>query len=161
MASHDQGFYLNGTLDPSGAIKELNGQGLTDSKLNGENLTGRDFFFLAGEGPQRRSLEEALEKAAVGQAASVEVEFGEASKNAQRLKFTFTPINTETGEVKNMFFTAQDIGINNLKKNVYKNRSEQLLRAAETAAVGLFFWDLGGDDLVTTSTFNEFYGIAP
>ncbi len=160
MASHDQGFYLNGTLEPGGAIKELNGQGLTESKLNSENLTGKEFFSLAGDAAERRSLKEAIENAAGGQASSAEAGFPLNSENAKRLKFTFTPINSENGEVKGIFFTAQDISIYDAKKNVYENRSEQLLLAAETAAVGLFFWDLTKDYLVTTPAFNKLYGIA-
>jgi PAS domain S-box-containing protein len=160
MARHDQGFYLNGTLAPSGAIKELNGQGLTESKLNSENLTGKDFFLLAGEGPERQLLKDAVANAAGGQAASADAMFRVSQENAKRLKFTFTPINSENGEVKDIFFTAQDISIYDAK-SIYRNRSEQLLLAAETAAVGLFFWDLGKDELVTTPTFNELYGIAP
>ncbi len=165
MAIHDQGLYLSGTLDPCGAIKELNGQGLIDSQLRNENLTGTDFFSLAKEDAERRSLKYAVEIAAGGQTTSAEADFSltpkNAGENATRLKFTFTPINYENGEVKEISFTAQGVSIYNIKRTVYNSRGEQLLLAAETAAVGLFFWDLEKDELVTTPTFNELYGIAP
>jgi PAS domain S-box-containing protein len=160
MAIYDEVFYLYGTLDPSGTIRELKGQGLIDAGLHSENLSGKELSLLAPWEANPQAVKDAVVKAASGQPASIEAEFYLSAENSRSLKLTFTPVTREKNKVYEIFFTAQDIGIYNSELSFYKNRSEQLLFAAETAEIGLFFWDLQKDELFTTPKFNELYGFS-
>jgi PAS domain S-box-containing protein len=62
---------------------------------------------------------------------------------------------------KTIFFCAQEVTAREKEIEHYKERSEQLLFAAENADIGLWFWDLAEDNIFTTPKCNELFEVAP
>ena len=175
MAIHDEVFYFYGTLDAQGVLRELKGKVLADPDLANNFLSGKKFYladhwqdaaqaFAADTvdvAANAKLIKDAAEKAAAGETVSVEADLHLTSEKTRQLKLTFTPVTDASGSVKEIFFTALDISAYRREIQFYKDRSDQLFYAAETAGVGLFYWQLNKDEMFTTPRFNELYGLAP
>jgi PAS domain S-box-containing protein len=172
MAINDEVFYLYGTLDSQGFLTELKGQGIADIDFS-LNASGSARLTLADLGKgyslhavDNSSIKEAVEKAAAGRTVSINAELvapGAASPGGdkpRRLKLTLMPVTGNASVAREISFAALDVTDYLEEIKFYKDRSEQLFFAAETAGIGLFFWHLNKDDIFTTPRFNELYGLA-
>jgi len=168
MAIYDEVFYFYGTLDPKGVVRELKGKVFADAPAGIESLIGKKFYLadLWLDDPHlstprnSNSVKNAVEEASAGKTTAIEADFHLAPDKTGKVKLTLVPV-TDNGRVSEIFFSALDVGGYLNETAIYKERSEQLFYAAETAEVGLFFWDVSKQEIFTTPRFNEFYGLAP
>jgi PAS domain S-box-containing protein len=172
MAIQDEVFYFYGTAGVDGVLQKAKGKGLDDLTL-GSNISTTKHINLAdrwlGDLSVFTRIKDAIAKAAGGQAVTIEVELPSTDETAanessaeksKHLKLTLSPV-AESGVTKEIEFAALDISAQMRETEFYRNRSEQLFFAAETAEIGLFFWDLNKEELFTTPRFNELYGLGP
>jgi PAS domain S-box-containing protein len=169
MAIYDEVFYFYGTLSPDGVLQELKGKIFADAQGSIGNFIGKKFYLsdLWQDDPHlsaprnSNSVKNAVEEASAGKTTSIEADFHLTPDTTEKVKLTLAPVTAEDGRVKEIFFSALDVSVYLNETAIYKEKSEQLFYAAETAEVGLFFWDVSKDEIFTTPRFNEFYGLKP
>ncbi len=168
MAVYDEVFYFHGILDPKGVLRELKGKIFTD-EADVKSLIGKDFYLsnLWQDDPHLSAphnsnlVKSAVEEASAGQTTTIEVDCNVNPAKTEKVKLTLAPVTGDDGRVKEIFFSALDVSVYMQEATFYKQRSEQLLFAAETAEIGLFSWDLKKSEIFTTPRFNEIYGLGP
>jgi PAS domain S-box-containing protein len=106
-------------------------------------------------------IENAVNESLSGKTVIVETDFYLYPERPEKIKLHLIPQNNSAGQTEEIFFSALNISPYINETSFYKERSEQLLFAAETAEVGLFFWDVSKDNIFTTPKFNALYGLGP
>lgn len=166
-AIFDNIFSIYGLLDPIGKVIELNGKifqnTFTDPiLLHGQILT-ETVFWQSSEN-NYRIICEAVEAARKGIISKNILEFRVSKEEIILLEINFQPLFDETASnrpVKQIFFCGTDVTEREKETEFYKKRSEQLLYAAESAEVGLWFWDLLEEKIFSTPKCNEFFELSP
>lgn len=156
----DNVFAFWGTLSSEGFVLSLDGQvfdrTVTDPKL----LIGQKFsetvYWQASE-HDSEILENSISEAAQGTKSKVLLGFRVSANEIINIELYLHPIADD----KTIFFCAQEVTAREKEIEHYKERSEQLLFAAENADIGLWFWDLAEDNIFTTPKCNELFEVAP
>lgn len=151
-------FAFYGTISPNGSILSLTGNIFDQTTIEPEILIGQKFsdavFWQSSE--QNVDLtNQAINHAAEGKKSTVLLNFRVNSNHKKLVELSFQPL-TQDGEI---FFCAQDVTPREKEIEFHKMRSEQLLYAAESAEIGLWFWDVVEDKIFSTPHFNEFFEV--
>jgi PAS domain S-box-containing protein len=159
-----EAFTFYGVLSPEGYLLNLEGNVFKDALVEPELLIGHKFsetvfWQCAPFIPQ--VLQNNIEEAAKGTKSKSELDFRVNSQKVITIELNLIPQFNELGTVKEIFFFAFDITEKVREINYYKDRSEHLLYAAESAEIGLWFWDLTKDEIFSTPKCNEFYELPP
>jgi PAS domain S-box-containing protein len=169
MTIFDQVFYFYGRLNDRGVLLELKGKAFADAPdgtaeaEQGKRFRDSYFFQNSSENPSQDTpsiIQNAITESLDGKIVVIEADLF-LNAAPQKIKLTFTPVQDDNNNIKEIFFAAQDITEYVSETAFYKQRSEQLLYAAENADIGLWFWDLGKEDIFTTPKLNEFFGLGP
>ena len=171
MAIYDEVFYFYGRLDERGVLLELRGEAFRNAPEGASQYLGYEFhhidFWHFSQGDPHISvprtpeiIKDAVKETLSGNTVAVETDFYLPAGQAEKIKLVLAPVQDEENGKTEVFFSALNITPYLNETAFYKERSEQLLYAAETAEIGLFFWDHAKEDLFTTPKFNEFYGLA-
>ena len=100
-------------------------------------------------------INKALKEVESGNKSSALLIFRVNSSEKKLVELNFHPINNGS----EIFFCAQDITQREKEIEIYKLRSEQMLYAAESADIGLWFWDIAEDKIFSTPRFNDFFEV--
>jgi signal transduction histidine kinase len=167
MAIYNEVLYFYGTLDQQGVLRNIWGEIFANAPAARDGALGNYLysapFWSAGDlsgGEGSTMIGDAVSDTLSGKVVSIETDFfflGEP----QKILLNFIPRYGQEGTVSEVFFFAVNVRSYMSETAYYKERSEQLLFAAETAEIGLFFWDLSKDEIFTTPKFNDLYGLAP
>lgn len=168
MALYDELFYFHGRIDKRGVLLELLGEAFADAPNAGKSEIGLQFYladFWQGDPHTSASrtpeiIKDAVRESLVGISVAIETDFFPTSGKCEKVKLHFIPRINDKQDTDEVFFSALNITPYVQETAYYKERSEQLLYAAETAEIGLFFWDHSKEDIFTTPKFNEFYGLS-
>lgn len=170
MDFHEEVFYFYGWLDERGAVLELRGEAFAGAPdgVNAIANTGLELHravFWQGDphiSNQRTPeiIRDSVKEALNGKKVFLETDFFSPQDRPEKIKLNLIPQVSDSGSVSRIFFSAINITPYINEAAYYKERSEQLLFAAETAEIGLFFWDLSKGDIFTTPKFNELYGLS-
>ncbi|MDQ3130637.1 MAG: ATP-binding protein [Acidobacteriota bacterium] len=151
-------FAFFGLLNGKGYLISLTGKILEKTNFNPELLIGQKFsetVFWQSSEYTSKILDKAVEDAAEGKSIKTLLEFRISSENKLIVELNLYPSSqTETQEI---FFCAYDVTEREKEIEYHKQRSEQLLYAAESAEIGLWFWDLVENTVYSTPKCNEFF----
>ncbi|MGI8494519.1 MAG: hypothetical protein ACR2L1_04295, partial [Pyrinomonadaceae bacterium] len=145
----DNAFSFYGTLSPDGFLLELTGKVFIKAMTEPELLIGHKFtetVFWHSAPHISGLLSQIIEDAANGIKSKTELDFRVTARIIQTIEFSLIPQTDDSGDVKNIFFYAIDISDKIREIRFHKDRGEHLLYAAESADVGLWFWDLAKDE---------------
>lgn len=149
-------FAFFGTISPNGSILSLSGNIFKNTAIEPEVLIGQKFsdaVFWQSSEQNVELINNALKEIAAGKKFNALLKFRVNSTIKKLVELTFYPVS-DTDEI---FFCAQDVTQREKEIEFYKLRSEQLLYAAESADIGLWFWDVIEDKIFSTPRFNEFF----
>jgi PAS domain S-box-containing protein len=153
-------FLFFGTLSPNGSILSLTGDIFSDTSIEPEVLIGQRFsdavFWQTSE-KNIEAINKAIEQAAAGESPKILLNFRVTSAEKKMVELKFQPVSPQ----KEIFFCAYDVTEREKEIEFHKMRSEQILYAAESADIGLWFWDVAEDRIFSTPRFNEFFELSP
>jgi PAS domain S-box-containing protein len=153
-------FAFYGTLSPEGYLLSLTGKIFDQSSAEPEILIGQKFsetVFWQSSEFTAVLLENAVAEAANGRNSKTQLDFRLNSKEKIIIELYLQRI--ESG--KKIFFCAKDITDKEKEIEFYKQKSEQLLYAAENSGIGLWFWDAVEDSVYSTPKCNELFDLPP
>ncbi len=152
---------FSGTLTKDGIILALNGKIFERTETNPILLIGQKFsetvYWQASESVPA-ILENAIELAASGRKTKVLLTFRVSAEENLRVELCLYPF--EENAIPQIFFTALDVTLRENEIELYKQRSEHLLYAAENAEIGLWFWDLKEKKIFSTPKCHEIFEIS-
>jgi PAS domain S-box-containing protein len=154
-------FDFYGTLDPEGRVLSLDGSIFEQTKADPRLLIGQPLsetvFWQASESTPR-TVEDAIEEAAKGTTSKIIVDFRVSSDKKVAVEMLLQPLRQD-GEPYRIFFSGQQITRRQRKVDYYKAELEELILAAETADIGLWYWDLKQGNIYATPKCNELFDI--
>ncbi|MBX7174229.1 MAG: response regulator [Pyrinomonadaceae bacterium] len=157
-------FYFHATLSPHGIIEDLGGKAFFNTDINLNALINTNFAeieFWQHSPNVSEIISNAIKVAGEGKPLEIETTFSIAENKISTIKGKFTPIFENEKEVKRIIFSSTDVTDYINEINFHKKKSDRYLYSAESAEVGLWFWNLTTSDLFTTPTCNEIYGFQP
>ncbi len=153
-------FAFFGTLTADGIVLSLEGKiferAVTDPKLLINQKFSETVYWQASEFTAG-ILDNSIAEAAKGVKSKSLLEFRVGAGEIIVIELYLHPLN----ESKLIFFCAQEVTAREREIEYYKERSEQLLFAAENSDTGLWFWDLKEDKFFSTPKCNELFDFAP
>lgn len=153
-------FIFWGTLSREGFILSLAGGIFERVETDPEILVGQKFtetVFWQTSDFNAQLLADSISAANTGKNSKVDLEFRISSKEKIIIELHLQPVNGGN----EIFFCAQEITDRVREASFYKQKSEWLLQAAESAGVGLWFWDLIEDKIYSTPKCKKFLEIPP
>jgi PAS domain S-box-containing protein len=156
-------FALFGTISPQGKVLSLTGRIFEKTFADPNMLIGQDFtetVFWQSSEQNYRMITDAVEAACKGIMSKTILEFRISKEEKCFIELNLNPVFTENGDgrrLKHIFLCGQDVTAREKEIEFYKKRGEQLLYAAESAEVGLWFWDLVEEKIFSTPKCNEFF----
>lgn len=157
-------FYFHATLTPEGIVQDIGGKALWDSEIKQVTLIGENFakiIFWQHSENVSQNIADSIKATAEGKPLEIETTFRNDSVKISTIKGKFTPIFDSNKSVEKIIFSSIDVTEYIKEVEFYKKTSERYLYSAESAEVGLWFWNLTTNELFTTPTCNEIYGLQP
>lgn len=157
-------FAFYGTISPEGFLFDFQGEIFEEAGIEQELLIGHKFsetVFWQSQPQTPGSLQNAIDEAAKGNKNKIEIDFRLSAQRKMTVRLSLFPVRNELGSVAKIFFYAEDVTDKVQQVDFYKDRAEHLLYAAESAEIGLWFWDLEKDEIFSTPKCNEFYELNP
>ena len=153
-------FVFFGTISPNGSILTLSGKVFEDLSTPPEILIGQkfsDLVFWQTSEQNINLINNSINEAAAGKITNNLLLFRVNSGKKISVELNLQPV--AGGE--EIFFCAQEVTQREKEIEFHKQRSEQLLFAAENAEIGLWFWDLVENKIYSTPKCNEFFEVPP
>lgn len=151
-------FAFFGLLSNKGYLLNLTGKILEKANFNPELLIGQKFsetVFWQSSEHTSKILDKAIEEASEGKSIKTLLDFRLSSEHKLIVEMNLYP-SAQT-EAREIFFCAYDVTEREKEIDYHRQRSEQLLYAAESAELGLWFWDLVENSVYSTPKCNEFF----
>lgn len=159
-------FSIYGTITPDeGKVLSLAGNIFDKTfadpyQLIGHNLT--ETVFWQSSEANFRLINDAVNAASKGITSKTTLEFRISKEEKSFVELNLYPVYDEdTRKIKHIFLCGQDVTGREKEIEFYKRRGEQLLYAAESADIGLWFWNLPEENIYSTPKCNEFFEISP
>lgn len=160
-------FSIYGTITPDeGKVLSLAGTIFDKTfadpdQLIGHNLT--ETVFWQSSEANFRLINDAVNAASKGIASKTTLEFRISKEEKSFVELNLYPVyeDEDARKIKHIFLCGQDVTGREKEIEFYKRRGEQLLYAAESAEIGLWFWNLTEENIYSTPKCNEFFEISP
>ncbi|HEX6124167.1 MAG TPA: ATP-binding protein [Pyrinomonadaceae bacterium] len=156
----DGAFDFFGTLDQEGRVLELQGRIFQRTNTNTELLAGQRFpetvFWQSSENTAR-VVEKAVNEAVSGKDSTLFVDFRVSAEEKVPIEVRIQPLS---GTEQNQIFVAGRCLPEKDPTELHELEKEQLLRAAENADIGLWFWDIEASQIYSTPRCNELLGLS-
>jgi PAS domain S-box-containing protein len=153
-------FEFYGTLDGSGRILVLSGRIFDRTGTRTELLAGQLFsetvFWQSSENTARQ-VDKAVADAAAGKRAHLIIDFRVSADEKIPVELRLQPLQSEKS-VNEIFVFALAVQGNESGAR-HDVEQEQLLRAAQSAGIGLWFWDIQDARIFATPSCNELLGL--
>ncbi len=154
-------FAFFGTLNSAGLVLSLKGRVFEETSLNPNFLIGQKFsdtvFWQSCEYTPK-VLENAIEASTNGTKTKITLDFRLSAERKLFIELNLYP--AQNGATDEIFFCGYDITESEKQIEYYKQRSEQLLFAAESAEIGLWSWDLVDNTVYSTPKCNDLFEMA-
>src|SRR5688572_18975716 len=150
-------FEFFGMLDNEGRVLVLRGRIFERVGTDAGLLTGQRFsetVFWQSSETTGRLVDSAVNDALAGSTTQLLVDFRISADEKEPIELQIQPL-ASTGE---LFVSGRSLAGT---VPVTPNENEQLLRAAENAGIGLWFWDIQDDRIYSTPSCNEVLGLVP
>lgn len=160
---HKEIFCFYGSMNPEGFLTSLDGSVFEETSIEPHLLIGQNFsetVFWQAAPHISGLLQKAIEEAGNGGKSRIHTDFRISAKKNISVDLTFVPAKNTENQAAEVLFYALDVTDKENEIRHYKQQSEQLLYAAESAEIGLWFWDLLNDQLTGTPKCNELYGLS-
>jgi PAS domain S-box-containing protein len=157
-------FDFHGTINNKGTINEIEGKLFDDNNVDNQSLIGQrflDIFFLNKDSFPESMFNNILLNAGKGEISKVTLNFLPDTIKNKIVELNFVPIKENESDSDKIFFCANDITGKENEIEFYKQRSEHFLYAAESADIGLWFWDLVKNEIFSTPKCNELFELQP
>lgn len=157
-------FDFHGTINNKGTINEIEGKLFEDNDVDNQSLVGQKFldvYFLNKDSFPESTFNTILLNAGKGEISKVTLNVLPDKVKNKTVELNFVPIKENESDSDKIFFCANDITGKENEIEFYKQRSEHFLYAAESADVGLWFWDLVKDEIFSTPKCNELFDLKP
>ena len=155
-------FAFYGVLNKQGSLVELKGKIFERTNLNPSLLIGQKFsetvFWQSSEFTPK-TLEAAIADAANGLTTKSLLDFRLSFEEKLFVELNLNPSNDRA--VDEIYFHAYDVTNQERQIEYHRQRSEQLLFAAESAEIGLWSWNLQDNTVYSTPKCNEIFEIPP
>lgn len=151
-------FAFFGTISPNGSILSLKGNIFSNTSIEPEILIGQKFsdaIFWQSSEQNVDLINQSINFAIEGNKSANLLYFRVNSNTKKLVELSFHPLS----EADEIFFSAQDVTAREKEIEFHKMRGEQLLYAAESADIGLWFWDVTEDKIFSTPHFNQFFEV--
>jgi PAS domain S-box-containing protein len=151
-------FDLFGVLDPEGRVLELSGRIFETTNANPNLLKSQIFpetVFWQSSEMTPKLLAKAISLAARGENSKLILDFRISADDKAAMEVTVQQL--PPGD--SIFICGQMVSDRKGRAGQNKGASEQLLFAAENAAIGLWFWDFSEDRIHATPRCNELFGL--
>lgn len=148
-------FVFYGILDPNGYVLDLRGKIFEKTNHNPALLIGQKFsetVFWQSSEHTAKTLEKVIEESSRGKKVKVLLDFRLSSDEKLFIEFNLHPHANNRNEI---FFSAYDVTERENQIEFYRQQSEHLLYAAESAEIGLWSWDLNDNTVYCTPRCNE------
>ena len=155
-------FAFYGILTKRGELIELHGRAFERTSVDSSLLIGRKFsetVFWQSSEYTPKSLEIAVADAAQGVKTKSLLDFRISADEKLFVELHLQP-SPEFGSER-IFFYAYDVTEQEKQIEHYRQRSEQLLFAAESAEIGLWSWNLTNNTVYSTPKCSEIFEIPP
>ncbi len=159
-------FSIYGTITPAeGKVLSLAGSIFDKTfadpnQLIGHNLT--ETVFWQSSEANFRLINDAVNATSKGITSKTTLEFRISKEEKSYVELNLYPVYEEDSrKIKHIFLCGQDVTAREKEIEFYKRRGEQLLYAAESAEIGLWFWNLTEENIYSTPKCNEFFEISP
>jgi PAS domain S-box-containing protein len=154
-------FDFFGTLDTEGRVLRLEGtifeRTNTNPKLLSDQMFAETVFWQSSENTPKL-LEKAIDDAAGGQNSKVILDFRVSADEKLAMEVLVQPLD-ENGGDRTLFICGRSFEESVGRLGQSSGASEQLLFAAENAAIGLWFWDFRENRIYATPRCNELFGL--
>lgn len=158
-------FSIYGTLNPEGKVLSLTGNIFDKTFADPNLLLGQDLtetVFWQSSDANFRMISDAVDAAIQGITSKTTLEFRISKEEKSFIELNLFPIFEEgSRKIKHIFLCGQDVTPREKEIEFFKRRGEQLLYAAESAEIGLWFWNLVEETIYSTPKCNEFFEISP
>jgi len=160
MAIFEKTFDFFGTLDLSGRVLFLRGRLFDRANTNTNLLVGQRFWetvFWQSSENTARLVDKAIVDVAGGKDSNLLVDFRVSAEEKVPidLRFQLLTIDDSTDEI---FVCGRCLPVKGSTRDSAAETS-QLLRAAENADIGLWFWDVTDAKIYSTPSCNELLGL--
>jgi len=156
----DKNFEFFGTLDASGRVLALNGRLFQKANTKTKMLRGQSFsdtvFWQSSENTARL-VAKAVSDAAAGESSKVLVDFRVSADEKVPVELQLQALTISDSQ-REIFVCARLIPDRD-PNDSQDAENEQLLRAAENAGIGLWFWDIEKSRIYATPSCNELLGL--
>lgn len=155
-------FSFFGMLSPEGTVLSLFGKVFEKADVNPEVLVGQLFsetVFWQSSEHTSQILIEAIAEAKKGKKEKVLLDFRISSNEKIVIELYIYPLFDEENQLKQLFICANEVTSREREITFYKEKSEQLLFAAENAEIGLWYWDLLENKIYSTPKCNELFEV--
>lgn len=155
-------FAFYGIVDAKGRVLQLKGKLFEQTELDTDLLTGQRFsetVFWQSSEHTAQLLEKAIAETANGGKPKVFLDFRLSSDDKRFIELHLQPSNNP--DFQEIFFCAYDVTTQEKQIEYYKQKSEHLLYAAESAEIGLWSWDLKNGVVYSTPRCNELFETSP
>lgn len=152
-------FDFFGLLDIEGRVLSLSGRIFRVTNTDPGLLTGQVFHetvFWQSSEMTSKLLATAITHAGEGQSSKLILDFRVGADDKAPVEVSIQQLGP-TGQV---FISGTAISDRRIRAGQNREAREQLLFAAENAAIGLWFWDLPGDRIYATARCNELFGLS-
>ena len=155
----DSAFDFFGTLDSEGQIVQLNGRIFDKTNANADMLRGQHFsetVFWQSSETTARLVDKAVSEGLKGQDSTLLVDFRISAEEKVPVELRLQPLKVTDEE--RLFVYARCLPEKS-PADTHEIEKEQLLRAAENADIGLWFWDMEASKIYSTPRCNELLGL--
>ena len=140
-------FAIYGTISPQGKVLSLAGNIFDKTFADPNDLIGHNLtetVFWQSSDANFRMINDAVEAAGKGITSKTVLEFRISKEEKCFIRDLIFARFTKKTVIKSNIFSsaAQDVTAREKEIEFYKKRGEQLLYAAESAEIGLWFWNL-------------------
>ena len=164
QAIFDNMFAFFGTLTPEGNVLSLRGKVFERTATDPQLIVGQKFSeTVYWQSTEHTSIkfDKAVEKAAQGKKRKTSLDFRVNADEKISIELSLNPIIGDDRKIDQIFFCALEVTDREREIEYYKERSEQLLYAAENAEIGLWYWDLAKNQIDSTPKCNELFEVSP
>ncbi|HUR97830.1 MAG TPA: ATP-binding protein [Pyrinomonadaceae bacterium] len=156
QAIFDNAFEFYGTLDDSGRVTALTGRLFDRTGTNTNLLVGQLFsetvFWQSSENTARL-VDKAVADSAVGKRSDLIVDFRVSADEKVPVELRLQPLKSVDAADEIFIFALSIPGSES--GGHYDTEKEQLLRAAQSAGIGLWYWDIQDSKIYATASCNE------
>jgi PAS domain S-box-containing protein len=161
QAIFDNAFEFFGTLDVAGRVVALNGRLFERANTNTKLLIGQHFsetVFWQSSEDTAKLVDKAVADAAAGKCSDLLVDFRVSADEKVPVHLQLQALR-EAESTQEIFVFARTLPRGSSGKP-HGVENEQLLRAAENAGIGLWFWDIKDSRIYATPSCNELLGLS-